>query len=334
MKVLYGYRNARNELKTPVVAAIGVFDGIHIGHKRVIGKVLSYRGSCGDRVVITFDPHPLAVLRPEKKPLRIMSLEHRISIFERMGLDATVVINFSDFIAMMSPEEFVKNVLADIGARKIYVGSNFHFGRGRSGNIERLREIAARHGMDVEVVNPVKLGRRVASSTWLRSLIARGDLKKAEKLLRRPVSVYGTVVKGDERGRKLGIPTANIDPHQEVLPPPGVYAVRISAAGELYDGVLNIGYRPTFYGKSPNRRQEPLIEAHIMDFDGCLYGTNIEIFFVDRLRREKRFGTEESLIAQVKRDMENARALIKRSRRTNSRIQRYKRSAGRLLPHL
>ncbi|MDD4013350.1 MAG: riboflavin kinase, partial [Candidatus Omnitrophica bacterium] len=217
MKTLYGYRNTADTLVSPV-AAIGIFDGIHIGHKRVIGKVLSCRGHAGDRILITFDPHPQSVLRPDKTPPRIMSLDHRLSIFSKMGLDAVIVIRFTDYLAMMPPEEFVKNVLGTIGAKKVFVGSNFRFGRGRSGDAKMLKSIGASLGVDVQIVPPLMYGRKAVSSTWLRKLIKEGRLAKAEKLLRRPVSVYGTVIRGDERGRRLGTPTANIDPHQEVIP--------------------------------------------------------------------------------------------------------------------
>lgn len=330
MKILYGYKNAAEKIKDPV-AAIGIFDGVHLGHKRIISKVLGLRNAPGDRIVITFDPHPQTVLRPDKTPPRIMSLEHRLSLLGKMGLDAAVVIKFSDFIAMMSPEEFVRSVLGAIGARKIFVGSNFHFGRGRSGNVENLREIAAKYGMDVRVVRPVRSGRRVVSSTWLRELIRSGKLSRAELLLRRPVSVYGTVVKGDARGKVLGVPTANIDPHQEVIPPPGVYVVKVDVDGVLYDGVLNVGYRPTFYGRSPHKREEPRIEVHIIGFEGDLYGKNVEIFFIKRLRGERRFGRPGDLVRRIGKDIELAKKILSHGSRSISRIHRYRTpSRGRI----
>ena len=322
MKVLYGYRDADKTLKDPIVA-IGIFDGIHIGHKRVIGKVLNTRETGRDKVIVTFDPHPQMVLRPEKTPPRIMSLEHRLHIFGKMGLDAVVVIHFTDFIAMMTPDEFVKRVLAALGARKVYVGDNFHFGRGKSGNIEDLKEIGKRYGVEVITVKPVKMGGRTVSSTWLRKLIRAGDIARAEKILRRPVSVLGTVVKGDERGKSLGRPTANIDPHQEVIPPPGVYAVKADIGGQLYDGVLNVGFRPTFYGARLNKRKEPHIEAHILNYVGDLYGQSIEIFFIKRIRRENRFRNAKDLIRQIAKDVEMAGKLLHR-RDIVRKIQRYK----------
>ncbi|RKY42662.1 MAG: hypothetical protein DRP85_01985 [Candidatus Makaraimicrobium thalassicum] len=322
MKVLYGYKDIRKKLRDPVVA-IGIFDGIHIGHKRVIKKILNLREPGRDRVVVTFDPHPQTVLRPERMPDRIMSLEHRLFIFEKMGLDAVVVISFTGFIAMMPPEEFVKRVLLRMGTRKVYVGGNFYFGRGKTGDVRTFEKIGRDYGIDVRTVPPVKKGARVISSTWLRRLISSGDIEKAEKLLRRPVSVLGTVVSGDRRGEALGIPTANIDPHQEVIPPPGVYAVKVDIDGKLLDGVLNIGFKPTFYGRRLKKRKEPQIEVHIIGFKGDLYGRSLEIFFKRKLRREKRFKNEEMLKRQITKDVEQAKKILA-SKKVLHKIRRYK----------
>ncbi|MFH1552396.1 MAG: bifunctional riboflavin kinase/FAD synthetase [Candidatus Omnitrophota bacterium] len=322
MKVLYGYRDLDEKLEDPIVA-IGVFDGIHIGHKRVIKKVLNSRERGRDRAVVTFDPHPQTVLHPGKTPSRIMSLEHRLFIFEKMGLDATIVIRFTDFIAMMPPEEFVRRVLRGIGARKVYVGDNFHFGRGKSGNIETFIQIGKDCGIDVRTVRPVTEKGKVVSSTWLRKLIMAGDIKKAQQLLSRPVSVLGTVVTGERRGGAFGVPTANIDPHHEVIPPPGVYAAKVDIDGKLFNGVLNIGFKPTFYGKRLKRRKEPHIEVHVIGFKGDLYGKSIEIFFVKRLRRERKFKSVDMLKSQIARDVVRAKKVLT-AKDIVLKIKRYK----------
>ncbi|MDP8299863.1 MAG: bifunctional riboflavin kinase/FAD synthetase [Candidatus Tantalella remota] len=322
MKTLYGYRDIAGKLKDPV-AAIGIFDGIHLGHKRVINKVIFSTVAGQDRVVITFDPHPQAVLDPGKNPPRIMSLDHRLSMFEKMGVDATVVIRFTDFIASMSPEEFIKRVLVSTGAKKIFVGNNFHFGSGKSGNVQSFKDLGKKYGISVNAVGPVKKRGRVVSSTWLRSLIIRGDIEKAENLLRRPVSVLGIVVAGDSRGKELGVPTANIDPHHEVIPPPGVYAVKVDVGGELFDGVLNIGFKPTFYGRKLKKRKEPHIEVHINGFDGDLYGHTLEVFFIKRLRREKKFKNEDALKKQIAKDNEIASKVLS-GKRVVHKIRKYK----------
>jgi len=323
MKTLYGYRNLKNKLRDPIVA-IGIFDGIHVGHKRVIKKVLSPRDSARDRVVMTFSPHPENVLRPRKTPPRIMSLEHRLLIFRKMGLDAAIILRFSRHFASMSPEDFVRLVLiGGIGTRTVYVGHDFHFGRGKSGNIRRFRELGKKYGVEVRTVPPVKHRGRPVSSTWLRNLIKAGNIKRAEILLRRPVSVLGTVVSGDKRGKVLGVPTANVDPHQEVMPPPGVYAVKIDIDGRLCDGVLNIGFRPTFYGRRLKKRREPHIEAHVLGFDGDLYGRALEIFFITKLRRERKFKSEERLKKQIEKDIAAARKLLD-NEKVLKKIKKYK----------
>ena len=322
MKILYGYRDLKEKLKDPIVA-IGIFDGIHIGHKRVIRRVLNLRDKKRDRVIMTFDPHPQTILTPGKKLPRIMSLEHRLFIFEKMGIGATVIIRFTDFISGMTPEEFVRRVLHGIGTREVYVGSNFHFGRGKSGDVESLKRIGKTCGIDVKIVQPVKKGNRIVSSTWLRKLISRGDIGKAEKLLRRPVSVLGTVVSGERRGSSFGVPTANIDPHQEVIPPPGVYGVKVDIDSKLYDGVLNIGFKPTFYGRRLKKRKEPHIEVHIVGFEGDLYNRAMEIFFLKRLRREKKFKNEKGLKRQIAKDIKKAKKVLE-SKKVLWKIKRYK----------
>ncbi|MBU1656925.1 MAG: hypothetical protein KKB12_02010, partial [Candidatus Omnitrophica bacterium] len=200
---------------------------------------------------------------------------------------------------------------------------NFHFGREKKGSIKTFREVGRLYGVDVHSVYPVKKNNRIVSSTWVRRLVLGGRLKDAEALLRRPVSVLGTVVPGDERGRVLGYPTANIDPHHEVIPPPGVYAVKLDIEGRIHDGVLNIGFKPTFYGRSLKKRKEPRIEAHVFGFTGNLYGLSLEIFFIEKLRREKKFHTGGALRKQIEIDKEHAREFLASPRILN-KIKRYK----------
>lgn len=308
MKILYGYKNVGDCLKDAVIA-IGMFDGVHVGHKRVIKRVLNAPLAGATRAVMTFDPHPQNFFSPGNPQARIMSLEHRLNIFRKMGLDAAVVIRFTEHIAGMSPEDFIRKVLCRTGVKRVYVGGNFHFGRGKSGNVETFRREGKVYGIDVRTVQPVKLRGRTVSSTWLRALISSGKIEQAARLLRRSVSVYGTVVAGDKRGRLLGVPTANIDPHHEVMPPPGTYAVRVDVDGNMFKGVLNTGFNPTFYGRGARKRMEPRIETHLIGFDGDLYGHSLEIFFIKKLRREKHFRNAETLQKQIIKDIERAEAL-------------------------
>jgi len=309
VKVLYGYKGASKELRAPVMA-IGVFDGVHKGHKKVLEGLLDDADKNGDKVVMTFDPHPRTVLCPGKTAPRIMSLEHRLSIFEKMGMDAVIVLHFTEAMAEMTAEDFVKNVIRGTGAKKVYVGGNFYFGKGRKGDPYELIRMGEKYGIHVKKISPVTSGKKTVSSTWLRQLISSGKITTAGKLLERPVSVLGTVVKGDQRGRTLGAPTANIDPHQEVIPPPGVYAVMVDVGGTLRKGVLNVGFKPTFYGSHLKKREEPHIEVNLMGYKGDLYGTVLEIFFIKRLRSEKRFGSPQALSAQIQRDTTKAERIL------------------------
>ncbi|MFA6636813.1 MAG: bifunctional riboflavin kinase/FAD synthetase [Candidatus Omnitrophota bacterium] len=308
MKVLRGYKGAGKSLIEPVLA-IGVFDGVHLGHRKVIEKMMSSSGG-GDKTILTFDPHPETVLRPHLDLPRIMSLEHRLKLFREMGLDAAIIVKFSRHIAEMSPEDFIERVIRrGIGSERVFVGDNFYFGKGACAGTARFRKAGTERCIKVDVVKAVKKGGKVISSTRLRKLVSAGSLDEAEKLLGRPFSVLGTVVSGDGIGRVIGTPTANIDPHHEVIPPVGVYAVKIALEGKHFPGVLNIGYKPTFYGRSP-KRKEPVIEAHILGFSGDLYGMDIEVFFVKRLRSEQHFSSKEKLRSAIEKDIETARAIM------------------------
>lgn len=304
MKILHGYRDAGKHLVDPVLA-IGIFDGIHLGHTKVISKMMG-SSSGKDKTILTFDPHPETVLKPRKAPARIMSLSHRLRLFELMGLDAAVIIKFSSHIAEMSPEDFVEKVIVSaIGSRRVFVGENFNFGKGALAGTDGLVKICRDNGVDVTIVKPVKRRGRIVSSTWVRELVAGGMIKEAERLLNRPVSVLGTVVSGDNIGKAMGVPTANIDPHHEVIPPVGVYAVKVDIGGKILPGVLNIGYKPTFYGRI-QKREEPVIETHLIGYDGNLYGKDIEVFFVKKLRSEKKFINREKLKLQIEKDIKSA----------------------------
>lgn len=311
MKILHGYKLAHRILNSPVLA-IGVFDGVHIGHRRVIKKMMK-SSLLGDKTILTFDPHPETVLRPHKELPRIMSLEHRLRIFDQMGLDAAVVIRFSKYISGMSPEDFISKVIKrGLGAKRVFVGENFYFGKGASADVIKFQQIGKERGVKVDIVNSLKTSGKTVSSTRVRELVSKGKIKEAGKLLGRSVSVLGTVVSGDGVGRTIGTPTANIDPHHEVIPPVGVYAVKVFLKGKYLPGVLNIGYKPTFYGRSP-KRKEPVIEAHIIGFKGDIYGKDIEVFFLKKLRREKRFKSHVELKRQIEKDILAAKELMSNS---------------------
>ena len=220
-----------------------------------------------------------------------------------------IIVNFTKSLANMSPKEFVNSlVVSRIDVKEIYVGENFYFGKGAKAGVETLREIGKSFGFNVRVVRPIEIAGDMISSSAIRRLIMDGRIEKAAKFLGRPVSVLGTVVGGSRLARALGYPTANINPHHEVIPPSGVYAVSVRYRGRPFKGVLNIGSRPTFY--SP-RDREPTIEAHIFDFNERIYGKDLEILFIKKLRDEQRCASRDELVAQIRKDETAARTILK-----------------------
>lgn len=309
MKIIYGLKNIKKPIG-PCAATIGVFDGVHIGHRKVILSAVSAARESGLKsVALTFNPHPAKVLNPKSKIPSLISLGHRIKLIEECGVDTLIILKFTNSFSRVTPEKFVKNVLMNrLRVRELYIGENFNFGYGAGGSAKGLLRMGKIYGFKVKIVRSIKVTARVVSSTLIRSLIMGGKLDLAAKFLGRPVSIFGTVVKGVRLARQLGYPTANINPHHEVIPPCGVYAVRVKCAGRIYGGVLNIGVRPTFF--SP-RDEEPAIEVHIFRFRGTIYGRDIEVFFVKKLRNEIRFGNENDLIAQIQRDAKEATSVLK-----------------------
>ena len=290
--------------------AIGVFDGVHIGHRAVIRKAVRCgRKTRAESIALTFDPHPAKVIGGHMAAPSLISLDHRIRLIGELGVDTLVVLSFTKVFANLSPEKFIKGILAEkLGAKSVFVGEDFYFGKKASGNAALLKKLAGKYGFAVCVVKPVKALRLVVSSSRVRRLIVSGRLNEAAKLLGRPVSVLGTVVSGARIGRRLGYPTANINPHHEVIPPSGVYAVKAGVDGRLYGGVLNIGTKPTFYAP---RDMEPAIEVNIFGFNDHIYGRDIEVQFVKKLRDEIRFRKIDDLIAQIRKDTEVARRVLK-----------------------
>lgn len=308
MTVIRGFKNLKVNIKGSVIA-IGVFDGVHLGHKEVITKVVGRAKLLNLKsVVITFDPHPLKALHPGSNIPSLISLKHRIRLIEKLGADILIIVKFTPSLSKLTPEEFVKRILVDKALiKEIFVSKNFYFGRGARGGVDTLKAFAEKFGFRVNVIKPLKIGGIVVSSTRIRKLISRGDIIKASRFLGRPVSVLGTVVRGLALARVLGYPTANVNPHHEVMPPEGVYAVMVRFGKSLLKGVLNIGTKPTFYG---SRDREPTIETHIFDFNKRIYGKDIEILFVKKIRDELRFKNPEDLTRQIRRDKESAKAIL------------------------
>ena len=291
------------------VVSIGVFDGVHLGHQAILAANRARAAELGARsTVVTFETHPKGTLLG-RAPRTLTSLEHRLELFRRAGIEHTVVLAFDAALRERSAEQFtLETLVGGLGARAFVLGFDSKFGRDRRGTPELLRGL----GHDVQVVDKVEVAGRAVSSTAIREAVELGDLEGAARMLGRPVSVLGTVVQGARRGRGLGFPTANLDLHHELHPPPGVYAGRATRVGggpEQRDlpAVANIGYRPTLAGQ---RTSEPTLEVHLLDFEGDLYGCDLEFSFLGGLRGEQRFAGPEQLAAQIARDVAAARALL------------------------
>ena len=308
----------RRKLEAPSngsVVSIGVFDGVHLGHQAILDANVAAARDLGlVPAVITFRRHPKKLLLG-RAPKTLTSLEHRLELFSRLGIEHTLALPFDESLRNLSAEDFVQEIaVRGLGVRRFVLGFDSKFGRNREGGPERLRAM----GFQVDIVPKVIVGGRGVSSTVIREAVELGDLDNAASMLGRPVSVLGRVVEGQKLGRQLGFPTANLDLHHELHPPPGVYAVRARhlPAGEdptrspkSYGGVCNIGFRPTV---AAGQGAGPTIEAHLFDFEGDLYGERLELEFVARLRGEERFDGIDALKAQIARDAEAARKLLLR----------------------
>jgi riboflavin kinase/FMN adenylyltransferase len=298
------------------VLTIGNFDGLHIGHRQILRTVIDRAQALdGEAVVYTFDPHPRKVLQAEQAPAMLTTTEQKLELLAAAQIDLVVLEPFTREFATTTAEHFVReHVHARIAPLEVYVGYDFHYGRDRAGSMRLLTELGPRLGFAVTIIPEVTIAGRDVSSSRIRELLAAGDVEEANRMLGRPFAVRGRVVVGDRRGRTLGFPTANLAPESEVMPGLGVYAghVRLleEGAGALEKGarvpaVTNVGRRPTFKTDDP-----PLAEAHLLDFDGDLYGRRVEVSFEARLRAEQRFPSVDALREQIARDVEAGRRLL------------------------
>lgn len=292
----------------PVVLAIGVFDGVHLGHEAVICRALrEAKEQGGTAVAVTFDPHPARVLRPETAPRLLTAARHKLDLLAALGVQHALVVPFTAETAATPPEDFVRMLFAACRPlRAICVGHDWSFGRNRAGDLALLQRMGDELGFEEIGVPPVLVDGEIVSSTLIRAAVEAGDFPKAQHLLGRPYSVLGTVVKGDGLGRQLGYPTANLSAHNEQFPPDGVYAVEALIGKRAFTGMVNIGVRPTI----PTASGERLLELHVFDFSGDLYGQDVEVFFHQFLRPEQKFGGIEELLRQIAGDAEKARRIL------------------------
>lgn len=303
---------------TNTVLTLGNFDGLHLGHQELIRMVMKRARETGAvSMVVTFRPHPLKILAPEKCPPLISIYEEKIALFEKLGIDVLVKIPFTLDFAAMSPEDFTKKILCDLlGAKEIFVGYNYRFGKGRRGDVATLKRLGEKYGFVVREVEQIALDGEVISSTKIRKLLAEGSVEHAARLLGRTYAITGVVVKGDGRGKGLGFPTANIAPKHSIIPANGVYAVRFFVREKFYDGIVNIGLRPTF---DENRLT---IEVHVLDFDEDIYGEEISLYFIGKIREERKFRSPEELVRQIVSDVRTAREMLAEHPRVTTRPAR------------
>jgi riboflavin kinase/FMN adenylyltransferase len=286
---------------------LGIFDGLHLGHQKIGRRVIERAAQIGGTsCVVTFDPHPREVLNPGESPDLLTTTEKKTELIEQLGVDALCLIRFTPEFANIEARAFVSDFLIKkLQMKAIVVGYDWRFGKDRKGDVQLLREMSKDDGYEVEQVDRVEVDGQPISSTLIRELVLEGDLKLAAKYLDRNYSITGAIVEGAGLGRKIGFPTANIEPHHEAIPPNGIYAVWVDVTGVRKPGTLNIGYRPTV-----SKEKKRTIEVHIMDFYHDIYNKEIEVTFVERLRAEKKFASLEVLSEQIKKDVEKARAVL------------------------
>ena len=287
----------------PSAVALGVFDGVHLGHRAILGTAVAHGREAGmPAVACTFDPHPMEVLQPGRAPLPITTLDERLALIEGCGMDAAVVLPFTPQLAAMEPEAFVEDVLVTrLRAREVVVGFNHRFGRGARGDVVMLRRLGERLGFRAHVAEPWMVEGIAVSSTEIRAALQRGDLDAAARLLGRAYTLQGTIGHGAGRGRTLGFPTANLVPTRPPLVAAGVYACEAEVAGRKERAVVNVGVRPTF-GEATLA-----VEAYLLDFAGDIYGQTMTLTFVSRIREERRFPSVDALKWQIHADAEEAR---------------------------
>ena len=308
MRLFHGTENA--DIARPTVLTLGVFDGLHLGHQFIMKTVVERARAVGATpTVITFEPHPRAVLHAESAPPLLQTFDQKIEALGLLGIEQTIVIHFDKAFSEIRAEEFLRDVVVErLQAREIYLGRGFFFGHNREGNIDLLRKISDRLGFLADEVPEVQIRGERVSSSRIRELILRGRMNLARRMLGRPYGVEGPVVRGAERGLQLGFPTANIQPHNRVIPRGGVYVTAALIEGHWRRSVTNIGTRPTF-----GDHLESSVETHMIDWSGNLYGNVVRVRFLHRLRDERKFSSIDELKNQIERDVARGQRYFERA---------------------
>jgi riboflavin kinase/FMN adenylyltransferase len=308
MRLFHGTENA--DIARPTVLTLGVFDGLHLGHQLIMKTVVERARAVGATpTVITFEPHPRAVLHPESAPPLLQTFDQKIEALGVLGIEQTIIIHFDQAFSQIRAEDFLRDVVVSrLHAKEVFLGCGFAFGNNREGNIDLLRQVSHQLGFFADEVAEVRLRGRRISSSRIRDLLLQGRVNFARRMLGRPYGVEGPVLHGAERGARIGFATANIQPHNRVIPKGGVYVTATLIDGQWRRSVTNIGTRPTF-----ETALEPSVETHVMNWSGDLYGDVVRVRFLHRLRAEKKFGSVGELRSQIERDVRRAEKYFERS---------------------
>ena len=308
MRLFHGTENAA--IARPTVLTLGVFDGLHLGHQLIVKTVVERaRAASAVPTVITFEPHPREVLHPDSAPPLLQTFDQKIEALSVLGIEQTIVIHFDKAFSQIRAEDFLREVVMQrLHAREVYLGRGFAFGHNREGNIDLLRNVSSRLGFAADEVPEVGLRGQRVSSSRIRELLLKGRVNLARRMLGRPYGVEGPVIHGAERGAQIGFPTANIHPHNRVIPRGGVYVTATLTDGQWRRSVTNIGTRPTFENGSASS-----VETYVMNWSGDLYGDVVRVRFLHRLRAEKKFGSIDELRSQITRDVNRAQRFFERT---------------------
>jgi len=308
MEIIKGIENLKRPLRNPVVT-LGNFDGVHLGHQKIFQRVKEEAlKRHGEGVVITFEPHPLKVLSPEKFLPLLAPFRKKMMLIEKSGIETVLCIEFSLAFSEMTPLEFIQNILVKkIKVKRVVIGYNYHFGKGQKGDAQTLKDAGKVYNFDVEVVEALKIGPTIVSSSKIRELIQHGEIEEASTLLGRDYPIIGKVVEGAKRGQTLGFPTANMEISDELYPKAGVYAVEVEWHQQRFNGLANVGFNPTFHPEKIGGGKPISFEVYILDFNLEIYGEEIQVSFKRRIRDEIRFESTTQLIHQIQKDIQWAK---------------------------
>jgi len=305
MEIINGIENLRRPFRNPVVT-LGNFDGVHLGHEDIFKKVREAASKIhGEGVVITFEPHPLKVLAPEKFLPLLTPFRKKMMLMQKSGIETVLCIEFSLAFSEVSPSEFIRRILVEKAkVKEVIIGYNYHFGKRQEGDAQTLKDEGKVFGFEVEVVEPFRIGQTIVSSSKIRDLIQIGEVEGASRLLGRDYPIIGKVVEGAKRGQTLGFPTANLETSDELYPKAGVYAVDVEWRQQHFSGLANVGSNPTFLPEQSGKGKPVSLEVYILSFNRNIYGEEIQVNFKRRIRDEVRFGSSSLLIEQIKKDIQ------------------------------